>query len=335
MRSPVMTAYPQLRTGISVVIPVYNSAGLIRTLVESINHELSQSGYDFEVILVNDGSIDASWNVISGLIREFPWLRGMNLMRNYGQNNALLCGIRAAKFEVTVTMDDDLQHPPAAIRQLVSKLLGEGLQVVYGRPIREEHGLLRDSASVMTKLVIKHALGVKTAPDVCSFRAFKTQLRRAFDKFHSPFINTDVLLSWGASKFGVVYVEHRPRTLNTSNYTFQKLITHAVNLLTGFSTLPLQFASMYGIFLIGFGIILLAYVVIKFLVYPINVPGFPFLASIIIIFSGAQLMALGIIGEYVGRIYARTMDRPPYILEELLDGSGSVSHLELQGVTRD
>lgn len=329
-----MQAYSQFKPGISVVIPVYNSAGLLRTLVESIHHELSQA-YDFEVILVNDGSMDASWNVISSLITEFPWLRGMNLMRNYGQNNALLCGIRAAKFEVTVTMDDDLQHPPAAIKQLVAKLLTEGLQVVYGRPIKEEHGLLRDSASVMTKLVIKHALGVKSAPDVCSFRAFRTQLRRAFEKFHSPYINTDVLLSWGASKFGVVHVEHRPRAMNTSNYTLQKLITHAVNLLTGFSTLPLQFASMYGIFLIGFGIILLFYVVIKFLVYPINVPGFPFLASIIIIFSGAQLMALGIIGEYVGRIYARTMDRPPYILEELLDGSEVISHLELQGLARD
>jgi glycosyltransferase involved in cell wall biosynthesis len=308
---------------------------VVRTLVESINIELEQFGADFEVILVNDGSLDASWNVISGLIQEYPWLRGMNLMRNYGQNNALLCGIRAAKYDVTVTMDDDLQHPPAAIKQLVSKLLSEGLEVVYGRPIKEEHGLLRDSASVMTKLVIKHALGVKTAPDVCSFRAFKTKLRRAFEKFHSPFINTDVLLSWGASKFGAVYVEHNARAFNTSNYTLQKLITHAVNLLTGFSTLPLQFASMSGIFLIGFGMLLLAYVVIKYLVYPINVPGFPFLASTIIIFSGAQLMALGIIGEYVGRIYARTMDRPPYILDEALDGSSYASQYELQGVAQD
>jgi undecaprenyl-phosphate 4-deoxy-4-formamido-L-arabinose transferase len=251
-------------------------------------------------------------------------------MRNYGQFNALLCGIRAARHEVTVTMDDDLQHPPAAIKQLVGKLLNEGLDVVYGRPIKEEHGFFRDAASVLTKLVIKHALGVKTAPDVCSFRVFRTKLRRAFEKFNSPYINIDVLLSWGASKFGVIYVEHNRRTFNTSNYTIQKLITHAINLLTGFSTLPLQMASLYGLFLTGFGIILLAYVVIKYLVYPINVPGFPFLASIIIIFSGAQLMALGIIGEYVGRIYARTMDRPPYMIDEQTEGSDHVSIYELE-----
>ncbi|HEY9681631.1 MAG TPA: glycosyltransferase family 2 protein [Oculatellaceae cyanobacterium] len=328
-----MTAF--LRSGISVVIPVYNSAGMLKTLVESIKSELVLFCADFEVILVNDGSIDASWNVISSLVQEHKWLRAMNLMRNYGQNNALLCGIRAARFDVTVTMDDDLQHPPAAIKLMVAKLLSEGLDVVYGRPIKEEHGLLRDSASVMTKVVIKHALGVGNAPDVCSFRAFKTKLRKAFDKFHSPFINTDVLLSWGASKLGVVFVEHQARTFNTSNYTFRKLVNHAVNLLTGFSTLPLQFASVYGIFLIGFGILLLAYVVVKFLVYPINVPGFPFLASIIIIFSGAQLMALGIIGEYVGRIYTRTMDRPPYILDETLDNSSNYSNYELQSIVQD
>ncbi len=297
---------------------------MLKTLVESIKSELFQYGSDFEVILVNDGSMDASWNVIASLTKIYPWLRGMNLMRNYGQNNALLCGLREVKYNVTVTMDDDLQHPPAAIKLLVAKLISEGLDVVYGRPLKEEHGFLRDSASVLTKLVIKHALGVKSAPDVCSFRAFKTKIRKAFDKFHSPYINIDVLLSWGASKFGVVHVEHSPRSFNTSNYTLQKLITHGVNLLTGFSTVPLQFASLYGIVLIGFGILLLAYVVIKFLVYPINVPGFPFLASIIIIFSGAQLMALGIIGEYVGRIYARTMDRPPYILDEILDDSDEI-----------
>jgi len=307
-----------LRSGISVVISVYNSAGVLKTLVEAIKSELCQLHTEFEVILVNDGSIDASWNVILMLSEIYPWLSGINLMRNYGQNNALLCGIRAVQYEITVTMDDDLQHPPTAIKCLVTKLLSEGLEVVYGRPLKEEPGLFRDSASVLTKLAIKHALGVKTAPDVCSFRAYRTKLRRAFDKFHSPYINIDVLLSWGASKFGVVHVEHNPRTFKTSNYTLQKLITHAVNLLTGFSTLPLQVASFYGILLTGFGVILLAYVVIKYLVYPINVPGFPFLASIIIIFSGAQLLALGIIGEYVGRIYARTMDRPPYIVDELI-----------------
>jgi glycosyltransferase involved in cell wall biosynthesis len=315
-----MTA-PRLKPGISVVIPVYNSAGMLKILVETIYSALADARTDFELILVNDGSVDGSWSAISMLADVHPWVRGINLMRNYGQNNALLCGIRAARNEVTVTMDDDLQHPPSAIKSMVEKLLSEGLDVVYGRPIREEHGIFRDSASVLTKLAMKHVLGIKTATDVTSFRAFRTKLRSAFEKFNSPFINLDVLLSWGASKFGVIQVEHNPRTFKTSNYNLQKLITHAVNLLTGFSTLPLQAASLYGVCLIGFGIILLAYVVVKYLIYPINVPGFPILASIIIIFSGAQLMALGIIGEYVGRIYARTMDRPPYIVDDVKEDS--------------
>jgi undecaprenyl-phosphate 4-deoxy-4-formamido-L-arabinose transferase len=237
-------------------------------------------------------------------------------MRNYGQHNALLCGIRAARYPITITMDDDQQNPPSEIKKLVSKLVSEELEVVYGRPIKEEHGLFRNVASVLTKLVIKQALGAKTAPDVSAFRAFNTNIRDAFEKYSSPSVNVDVLLTWGASRFGMVLVEHQSRNYQTSNYTFAKLVTHAVNMLTGFSTLPLQLASLNGLFLIGLGIVLLSYVIIRYLLYGGVVPGFAFLASITIIFSGSQLMALGIIGEYVGRIYSRTMDRPSYQIGE-------------------
>ncbi len=304
------------KPNLSVVIPVYNSAGCLDLLVQALGEELPVVAHNFEVILVNDGSMDASWNVICALQRKYSWLRGINLMRNYGQHNALLCGIREAQYEITLTMDDDQQHPPAEIKTLVNKLVEEDIDVVYGRPARQEHGLFRDTASALTKLVIKQALGNAAAPDVSAFRAFKTKIRRSFENYSSPSVNLDVLLTWGSNKFGMVLVQHRPRSYQTSNYTFGKLITHAVNMLTGFSTLPLQIASLNGLALVGLGVVLLAYVFGRYMLWGVVVPGFAFLASIIIIFSGAQLLALGIIGEYVGRIYTRTMDRPSYQVDE-------------------
>jgi glycosyltransferase involved in cell wall biosynthesis len=306
----------QTKPNISIIVPVYNSAGCLSVLVEQLHKFVLPLAAQSEIIFINDGSVDASWNTIVALAEQYPAVRGINMMRNYGQHNALLCGIRLARYEVCMTMDDDLQHPANEAYKLVDKLLGEGLEVVYGRPIKEEHGLLRDIASVLTKFVMKKALGAKTAPDVSAFRVFRTKVRNSFSQYNSPFVNIDVLLTWGASKFGSVFVEHKPGTHRVSNYTLQKLITHAVNMLTGFSTVPLQMASLNGLICILLGIVLLAYVLIRYMIWGGVVPGFSFLSSIIIIFSGSQLMALGIIGEYVGRIYARSSDRPSYQVDE-------------------
>src|SRR5262249_15996707 len=148
----------------------------------------------------NDGSRDRSWEVICQLAQEHTSVCGINLMRNYGQHNALLCGIRAAKHEVTVTIDDDLQHPPEEIPKLLNKLI-EGYDVVYGTPQRDEHSLWRNLASKLTKMVMQNALGAKTARDISAFRALRTQVRNAFENYQSPFVSIDVMLTWGTSRF--------------------------------------------------------------------------------------------------------------------------------------
>jgi undecaprenyl-phosphate 4-deoxy-4-formamido-L-arabinose transferase len=241
----------------------------------------------------------------------------VNLMRNYGQHNALLCGIRAARGEVIVTMDDDLQHPPEEIPRLLSKL-NEGFDVVYGTPEREQHGLLRDMASRITKIALQGAMGAKTARSVSAFRAFRTRTRAAFTTYQSPFVSIDVLLTWATTRFTAVAVPHHPRRAGQSQYTLRKLITHALNMMTGFSTLPLQVASVMGFGLTFFGVLVLAYVIGRYIWEGGSVPGFPFLASIIAIFSGAQLFSLGIIGEYLARMHFRMMERPPYVVGEEL-----------------
>jgi undecaprenyl-phosphate 4-deoxy-4-formamido-L-arabinose transferase len=303
---------------ISVVIPVYNSADILPELVRQLHDQLPFMAASYEIILVNDGSKDRSWELISRMSAEYPELRGINMMRNYGQHNALLCGIRAARHDIVVTMDDDLQHPPEEIPRLLAKL-AEGFDVVYGTPLKEEHGFLRTLASQMTKIALQRSMGAETARKISAFRAFPTFLRTAFADYRSPFVSIDVLLTWGATRFTSVPVRHDPRCSGASNYTFMKLLTHAFNMMTGFSVVPLQVASFLGFACALLGLFILIYVVGRYLLLGYSVPGFPFLASIISIFSGAQLLAIGIIGEYLARMHFRMMERPTYTVKESID----------------
>lgn len=311
---------PEPVSGISVVIPAYQSALALRPLVERLLPVLREMGAAFEVVFVNDGSRDNTWQQIEMLADEHPEIVGYNLMRNFGQHNALLCGIRAARYDVIVTMDDDLQHPPEEIPALCKHLRG-GCDVVYGTPMIQPHGFLRNLASRITKLALQNAMGARTARNVSAFRVFRTRLREAFAEYHGSFVSVDVLLTWGTTRFGLARVRHDPRPIGKSNYTFRKLLTHALNMMTGFSTLPLQIASVLGFALTGFGLLILVYVVGRYLIEGGAVPGFSFLASTISIFSGAQLFCLGIVGEYLARMHFRMMDRPPYVVADRCNGS--------------
>jgi glycosyltransferase involved in cell wall biosynthesis len=304
-------------SSLSVIVPVFNSSSTLRILVQTIDTALP--GTEKELILINDGSKDGSWAAICDLSNEFSWVRGINLMRNYGQHNALLCGIRAAHNEIIVTIDDDLQNPPNEVPKLLTKL-SEGYDVVYGTPLKESHGFMRDVASRITKIALQNAMGAETAKNVSAFRVFRSKLRTAFERYSGPYVSIDVLLTWSTQSFAAIPVQNPPRSGGVSGYTTRKLITHAMNMLTGFSTLPLQIGSIIGFVLTVFGVAILGFVTIRYLIYGGVVPGFSFLASIISIFSGAQLFALGIFGEYLARVHTRTMDKPPYAVQATTDG---------------
>jgi glycosyltransferase involved in cell wall biosynthesis len=300
---------------VSVVVPVYNSAGSLPALVERLRAVLDSRGAPFEIVLINDDSRDNSAQVIAELAATHPVVRGLNLARNYGQHNALLCGIRTARHNVIVTMDDDLQHPPEEIPALLGRL-AEGFDVVYGTPDREMHGWWRDGASVLTKVALRYVMGARTARHVSAFRVFRTWLRDAFAGYASPLVSIDVLLTWGTTRFGSHPVRHDPRRLGRSNYDLRRLAVHALNLVTGFSTAPLQFSSLLGFTVVLFGLGVLVMSLLRYCLEGSIVPGFMFLTSIITIFSGTQLFALGIIGEYLGRMYHRTMERPVFMVRQ-------------------
>jgi glycosyltransferase involved in cell wall biosynthesis len=306
-------------SSLSVVIPVYRSQTILPELVSRLAAVLPSLAEEFELILVNDCSPDQSWEVIRQLAQQYPWVRGIDLMRNYGQHNALLCGIRAAHGRVIVTMDDDLQHPPEEIEKILA-VLGQGYDVAYGTPEREQHGILRDLASITTKLALQNVMGAEIARQVGPFRALRAEVARAFSQYEGPFVSIDVLLTWGTNRFAATPVRHEQRKEGISGYTFRKLFRHAMNMMTGFTTLPLQVASFIGFTFTAFGFGVLCYVLLRFFLYGNPVPGFPFLASIVALFSGAQLFALGIIGEYLARMHFRTMQKPPYVVRtEVLD----------------
>jgi len=300
---------------LSVVIPVYRAESCLQELYDRLVATLESESPDFEILFVEDCGADKSWELIKGFAAIDARIRGLHMSRNYGQHSALLCGIRAATKEVVITMDDDLQHPPEEIPKLLAAL-AEGCEMVYGTPERERHGLLRDMASRITKYTLQSVMDAETAHKVSAFRAFRTELREAFREFRSPTVNLDVLLTWATTRFASVTVRHDDRQSGASGYTLRKLVNHAVNMTTGFSTLPLQFASIAGFVFAFFGLVILSYVLIRYFFYESSVPGFPFLASIIAIFSGVQLFALGIIGEYLARMHFRTMERPPYVVRE-------------------
>jgi undecaprenyl-phosphate 4-deoxy-4-formamido-L-arabinose transferase len=304
-----------LAPGVSVVIPVFNSERILPALATQLHALFQERGERYEVIFVNDCSCDNSWQVIAELAARDPHVRGFDLMRNYHQHNALLCGIRAARYDVVVTMDDDLQHPPAEIPNLLAKLT-EGFDVVYGAPQELPHGLLRNLASTITKVALQSGMGAQTARRVSAFRAFRTQLRQAFQTFSGSYVSIDVLLTWGTTRFTHILVRHEPRLIGQSNYTVGKLLTHAVNMMTGFSTLPLQVASLLGFVIMAFGVFILGFVLVRYVIHDAAPQGFPFLASIIAIFSGTQLFALGVIGEYLARMHFRLMDRPSYAVRQ-------------------
>lgn len=304
--------------GLSVVVPVFRSAAILPELYRRLSGVLPDVAEAYEIVLVEDAGGDESWAVIEDLARSDERVRGFRLSRNYGQHNAVLCGVREARYDLIVTLDDDLQNPPEEIPQLLASLSSD-VDVVYGTPRQLQHGFLRNQASRITKIVLQGVMGAEVARHVSSFRLFRTRLRDASLSYHGPNVSIDVLLTWGTTNFTYTPVRHDPRRVGRSTYTLRQLLRHGLDMATGFSVLPLQIASLVGFIFTLFGLFVLAYILVNYLAYGSAVPGFAFLASIIALFSGAQLFALGIIGEYLARMHFRSMERPSYVVRRSTD----------------
>jgi len=303
---------------VSVVVPCYRSAGTLPQLVERLDATLPAATRAYEVVLVVDGSPDNTWDVASQLAAKYPTVRAIRLARNYGQHNALIAGVRAARHEIVVTMDDDLQHPPEEVPKLLAALTDD-LDLVYAQPEDEEHGFFRNLSSNLTKASMSTALGVHDAKLLSAFRVFRTFLRDGFDGLNGPHASVDVALTWATTRVGSVRVRMDERTEGQSNYTFRSLLKHAMNLIMGYSVAPLRAVTYLGLGCGFVGIFLVGVILWKFASGATSVPGFTTIASMVALFSGAQMIAIGVLGEYVGRLHTGGMGRPTYVIRERSD----------------
>ena len=306
-------------TTVSVVIPCYRSESTLPALASQLVPELEQlrragTVDEFEIVLIVDGSPDRAAEVARSLSAADDRIRVLELRRNFGQHNALMAGIRAARFETVVTMDDDLQHRPDQIGLMLAAL-DASTDLVYGIPDVEEHGAVRSAASRFIKWSLRLA-GVPNAGMVGAFRAFRTELRDGFAAVDDPHVNLDVVLSWVTADVRAQRVTMDRRQEGGSNYRFRGLVRHAMNMITGYGTVPLRLATYLGLLCGVLGLVLLAIVLVQFFIGVTTVPGFTTTIAVVALFASAQMIAIGIIGEYLGRQHFRSMQRPMYVVRE-------------------
>jgi glycosyltransferase involved in cell wall biosynthesis len=301
--------------GVSVVVPTFRSPGTLARLCDELITHVRPLFGEMEMIIVDDGNLDETWTVVTDLAERHGWVRGVRLLRNYGQHNALLAGLREARQPLILTIDDDLQNPPSEVARLAAALTDD-VDLVYGTPIEKPHSLGRSIASNLTKQMMSKLLGPDVHARSSAFRLFRREMLGAATEVRDPFLSIDVILSWATGRVRSVDVNFAPRAEGTSGYNFRKLVRHAFNMITGYSTRPLRFVSVLGFAFALFGFGLLGFVLFRYFVVGSAVQGFTFMAAAISMFSGVQLLSLGVVGEYLARMHFRSMGRPMFTIRD-------------------
>lgn len=303
---------------ISIVIPVYNSSKTLAALAQRLLSTLDMMGKSFEIIFVDDGSLDNSSDLLKVLLQSRPdCIKAIILMRNYGQHNALMCGFRHAQGRYVVTMDDDLQNPPEEISKLYKAITEQQLDLVYGSPEIKKHEKWRNLGSWIVNAFYRYVF--RTQTELTSFRIIRKELVNSILTYTLNYTFIDGLLAWNTQRIGSVTVEHHLRKSGTSGYSFRRLVVLALNLFTNFSLLPLQVASACGVAAAIGGLLAGGYYLVKYIFSAIAVPGYASTIIAILILGGIQLLAVGIMGEYLGRLHLNVNRKPQYIERYILE----------------
>lgn len=300
---------------ISIVIPVYNSENNIEKLYLELKKTFDFKNIIFECIFIDDGSVDNSWKEILKISKKFSNIFGYKLSKNFGQQNATLLGARKSNYDLIVTMDDDFQHPPKEIFKLVDKMDKE-TDVVYGVPHEEKRNMFRNFFSIFIKIFFKKILKIDHARKFNSFRIFRKKIIGDLDKFNSSIVDIDALLSWSTNNVKSVELNNDYRKKGKTGYNFFNLIDYFFNMLVGISTAPLRLALYLSVIFLIFGFVLFVYVIFTFFIFENVVPGFTFLASLILIFSAVQIFLIGLVGEYISKIFSKSVNKPQYIIKK-------------------
>ena len=303
---------------LSIVIPVYNSAATLRNLIEQLTATLDGLGERYEIILIDDGSADESWATLQALREEYAQLVVVQLMRNYGQHNTLMCGLGLARGAYIVTMDDDLQNPPSEIPKMLAHIRQSDLDLVYGTPEKRKHAPWRNIGA--TTVLQFYRIVFRNPISPTPFRVMRHQLARNVLFYDLNFTYLDGLLAWCTQRIGSVEVAHHPRGHGVSGYSMRKLIGLALNLYTNFSLIPLQVVSALGVLAAASGFLAGLYYLVQFLASSIAIPGYASTIIAILMLGGVQLLALGVLGEYLGRLHLNVNRKPQYVVRSIESG---------------
>jgi polyisoprenyl-phosphate glycosyltransferase len=305
---------------ISVVVPVYGSAAILPLLVARLEHTLHAMATPggFEVILVHDHGPDDAWHVITDLAQSRPWLRGADLGKNAGQHNAIMAGLRMARGDHVVTMDDDLQHDPEDIPRVVA-CLNAGNDLCYVRFRSRRHPFWKRLGSGFNDLVAQRLLHKPKGLYLSPFRGIRQPLLETVLRYEGPFVYVDGLLLQGTTRIGAIEAEHHRRTDGRSGYSLRKSVSLWLQMATSFSVMPLRLVSFAGIAASFLGFLMAFLVLVRKLMSPAMPMGWPSLIITILVLGGMQLLALGMIGEYVGRILLTLNRHPQYVIRSLVN----------------
>lgn len=297
---------------ISVVVPVYKSKQTLAVLCERIHGAVASLDPHYEIVLVEDCGEDGSWAEIERLSASDPHLRGFQLSRNFGQHAATICGIAQTRGRWVATLDDDLEQLPEYLPQLYAKAQ-EGYDLVYGVYPERTHKAWRNLTSHLARWLFSKAIPSLNYA-YTSYRFMRGDIARSLAQFDSPFPFVDGYLSWLTNRYATVEVPHGNRLQGGSNYTFRKLLSHTINIFVTFSDLPLKMATWIGFIFSSIGLLWLVGIVFGKVFGLITVSGYASLMAAIVLFGGIQLLILGILGEYLGRMNFKSSRKPLYLI---------------------
>jgi len=315
---------PSTNPELSIVVPVYRSEPILPELVRQVDAAMRDAGMEgrFELILVNDASPDDSWGAIRAAAAQYAFVRGVSLMRNFGQHNATMAGLHRARGQIIVIMDDDLQHPPQTIMALVAAIRA-GNDVCYTSYLRRKHATWKRLGSWFNDRVASFLLKKPKGLYLSSYKAMHRRVLEEIVRYDGPYVYLDGLILDVTRRITMVPIAHQTRHAGEGNYGLRRLISLWLRMATSFSVVPLRVASVAGLILACASGGLALAVIAQKLLHPETPAGWTSLVTVVLFLGSVQLLCLGIIGEYLGRAYLKLNRKPQFAVREQTDAGSS------------
>lgn len=319
---------------LSIVIPCYQSEGTIENVIEKIIDTVKRDGrYDYEIICVNDYSQDHTFQILKKMA-ENPKIKVIDFSKNFGQHAALMAGFHYVSGEIVICMDDDGQNPPEEMFKLIDKL-EEGFDLVSAKYSRKKHSLYRRIGTKISFGMSSYLIGKPKDIDLNSYYAFRRYIVDEVIKYTNPYPFVHGLILRITRNIANVEIEHRERERGQSGYNLRKLFSLWMNGFTAFSEKPLRIASLVGCICSFFGFLFGILIVIRKLIYPDIPTGYSSMMAVLLFLSGMIMLFLGLLGEYIGRIYISINNAPQYAIRNIINISDNGENIEEECKSRE